>query len=94
MYGTPTERSIGPIEVTDLQLPAGPAVRFHQRYWPKPSGDPIIHEWEEVRFAVVPRQADSAFVLKVAWVEPQFSEMLIAMADAIAPALEIKLLDA
>jgi hypothetical protein len=94
VYGTPTERSIGPVEVTDLELPAGPAVRFHQRYWPKPSGDPIIHEWEEVRFAVVPPQADSAFVLKVGWVEPQFSEALVNMADAIAQTLEIKLLDA
>lgn len=94
LYGTPTERTIGPIEVTDLQLPAGPAVRFHQRYWPKPSGDPIVHEWEEVRFAVVPPQIDSAVVLNVGWVEPQFSEALINMADAIAQTLEIKLLDA
>ncbi len=29
LYGTPTERTIGPIEVTNLQLPAGPAIRFH-----------------------------------------------------------------
>ena len=94
LYGTPTERTIGPIEVTNLQLPAGPAIRFHQRYWPKPSGDPIVHEWEEVRFAVVPPQIDMAVVLEVGWVEPQFSEALINMADAIAPTLEIKLLDA
>ena len=94
LYGTPTERTIGPIEVTNLQLPAGPAIRFHQRYWPKPSGDPIVHEWEEVRFAVVPPQMGMAVVLEVAWVEPQFSETLINMADAIAPTLEIKLLDA
>jgi hypothetical protein len=94
LYGTPTERTIGPIEVTNLQLPAGPAIRFHQRYWPKPSGDPIIHEWEEVRFALVPPQMDMAVVLEVAWVEPQFSEALINMADAIAQTLEIKLLDA
>jgi len=94
LYGTPTERTIGPVEVTNLQLPAGPAVRFHQRYWPKPSGDPVVHEWEEVRFAVLPPQLDSVVVLEVAWVEPQFSEALINMADAIAPTLEIKLLDA
>jgi hypothetical protein len=94
VYGTPTERTIGPIEVTNLELPAGPAIRFHQRYWPKPSGDPIIHEWEEVRFAVKPPQIDSAVVLRVGWVERQFSEALINMADAIAPTLEIKLLNA
>src|SRR5487761_366204 len=94
VYGTPTERTIGPIEVTNLQLPAGPAIRFHQRYWPKPSGDPVVHEWEEVRFAVKPPQIDSAVVLRVGWVERQFSEALIKMADAIAPTLEIKLLNA
>ncbi len=94
LYGTPTERTIGPIEVTNLQLPAGPAIRFHQRYWPKPSGDPVIHQWEEVRFAVKPPQIDSAVVLNVGWVEPQFSEALINMADAIAPTLEIKFIDA
>jgi len=94
LYGTPTERTIGPIEVTNLQLPAGPAIRFHQRFWPKPSGDPVVYEWEEVRFAVKPPQIDSAVVLSVGWVEPQFSEALINMADAIAPTLEIKLLDA
>jgi hypothetical protein len=94
LYGTPTERTIGPIEVTNLQLPAGPAIRFHQRYWPKPSGDPVIHQWEEVRFAVTPPQIDSAVVLNVGWVEPQFSEALINMADAIAQTLEVKLLNA
>jgi hypothetical protein len=94
LYGTPTERTIGPMEVTNLQLPAGPAIRFHQRYWPKPSGDPIVHEWEEVRFAVLPPQIDSAVVLAVGWVEPQFSEALINMADAIAQTLEVKFLNA
>jgi hypothetical protein len=33
-------------------------------------------------------------VLRVGWVERQFSEALINMADAIAPTLEIKLLNA
>ena len=94
LYATPTERTIGSIEVTNLQLPAGPAIRFHQRYWPKPSGDPVIHQWEEVRFAVTPPQIDSAVVLNVGWVEPQFSEALINMADAIAQTLEVKLLNA
>lgn len=94
LYGTPTDRTIGPIEVTDLQLPAGPAIRFHQRYWPKPSGDPVIHDWEEIRFAIKPPGIDSAVVLEVGWVERRFSEALINMADAIAPTLEIKVLDA
>jgi hypothetical protein len=93
LYGTPTERSIGPIEVTDLQLPAGPAIRFHRRYWPKENWDPIAHQWEDVTYAVRPPKIDSAVVVKVSWVEFKFSEALIKSADAIAQTLEIKLLD-
>lgn len=94
LYGTPTERSVGPIEVTDLQLPTGPAIRFHRRYWPKESWDPIAHQWEDVTYAVRPPEIDSAVVLKVSWVEFQFSQALIKSADAIAQTLEIKILDA
>jgi hypothetical protein len=94
LYGTPNERSIGPIQVTDLHLPAGPAIRFHRRFWPKPSGDPIVYEWEEVCFAVQPPQIDAIVVLKVGWVEAIFSEALINMADAAAPTLAIKMRDA
>ena len=93
LYGTPTERSVGPVEVTDLQLPAGPAIRFHRRYWPKANWDPIAHQWEDVTYAVRPPEIDSAVVLRVSWVEFKFSEALIKSADAIAQTLEIKLLD-
>ena len=77
LYGTPNKRSIGPVTVTDLQLPAGPAIRFHRRFWPKPSRDPVIHQWEEVSLAVLPPQIDSVVVLQVSWVETQFSELVI-----------------
>jgi hypothetical protein len=96
LYGTPDKNTVGPIEATDILLPAGPAIRFHYRFWPKPipRWDPISHQWEEVTYAVRPPQITSAVVLTVAWVEFQFSEALIKSADAIAQTLEIKLLDA
>jgi hypothetical protein len=94
LYGTPTKRSVGPVEVTDIQLPAGPAIRFHRRYWPKQSLDPIAHQWEDVTYAVRPPQIQSAVVLKVSWAEFKFSEALINAADAIAPTLVIKVDDA
>jgi hypothetical protein len=94
LYGTPTERSVGPIEVNDLQLPAGPAIRFHSKYWPKQSWDPIAHLWEDVTYAVRPPRIQDTVVLKVSWVEFKFSEDLIKSADAIAQTLEIKLRDA
>ena len=34
--------------MSDLQLPAGPAIRFHRKYWPKQSWDPIAHLWEDI----------------------------------------------
>ena len=94
LYGKPTTRSVGPVEVTDIQLPAGPAIRFHRRYWPKQSLDPIAHQWEDVTYAVRPPQIQSAVVLKVSWVEFKFSEALINAADAIAKTLAIKVDDA
>jgi hypothetical protein len=94
LYGTPTERTVGPVEVSDLQLPAGPAIRFHRKYWPKQSLDPIAHLWEDVTYAVRPPQISDTVVLKVSWAELKFSDDLIKSADAIAQTLQIKLRDA
>jgi hypothetical protein len=95
-FGTPDKDTVGPVEVTNVQLPAGPAIRFHRRFWPKPVPwwEPVSHQWEEVMYAVRPPQITSAVVLTVAWVEFKFSESLIKSADAVAKTLEIKLLDA
>jgi hypothetical protein len=93
-FGTPDKDTVGPVEVTDLELPAGPAIRFHRRFWPKPTWYPISHLWEEVTFAVRPPQISDTVLLNVAWAEFKFSEALIDAADAIAPTLAIKLDDA
>ncbi|MGH3293519.1 MAG: hypothetical protein ACRDP7_17105 [Trebonia sp.] len=95
-FGTPDKDTVGPIEVSDVQLPAGPAIRFHRRFWPKPvpRWTPVSHQWEEVMYAVRPPQINDAVVLTVAWVEFKLSEALVKSADAIAKTLEIKLLDA
>jgi hypothetical protein len=94
-FGTPDKDTVGPIEVTDVQLPAGPAIRFHRRFWPKPipRWAAVSHQWEEVMYAVRPPQINDAVVLTVAWVEFKFSEALIKSADAIAQTLEIKVDD-
>lgn len=95
-FGTPDKDSVGPVEVTDVQLPVGAAIRFHRRFWPKPvpRWSAISHQWEEVMYAVRPPQINDAVVLTVSWVEFDFSAALIKSADAIAQTLEIKLLDA
>ena len=94
-FGTPDKDTVGPVEVADVRLPAGPAIRFHRRFWPKPSSwrDTISPQCEEVMYAVRPPQISDAVVLTVSWVEFKFSEALIKSADAIAQTLEIKLLD-
>jgi hypothetical protein len=90
-FGAPGKDTVGPVEVTDLELPAGPAIRFHRRFWPKQGWDPVAYQWEEVSFAVRPPQITSTVVVAVAWVELKFSAELINTADAIAPTLAIRL---
>jgi hypothetical protein len=88
--GSSDKNTVGPIEVTDVQLPAGPAIRIHRRFWPNQSSDPVAHQWEEVTFVVRPPQITDAVLVTVAWVEFKFSADLIKAADAIAPTLTIK----
>lgn len=77
--------------MTDLKLPAGPAIRFHRRFWPKAGLQPVPHQWEEVIYAVLPPQTAAIVVLRIAWVEFEFSEALINAADAVALTLEINI---
>jgi hypothetical protein len=89
IYGTPNENTIGPIETTEAELPAGPALRFH-RHWAqkKRFGTNVVHE--DVIYAVRPPQVPDSLVFIVSWVEPQFSETLIKVADKMAQTLEIE----
>jgi hypothetical protein len=93
-FGVPDRDTVGPVEVTSLQLPAGPAIRFHRRRWPKQGWDPAAYQWEEVSYAVRPPEITSIVVVTVAWVEFKFSAELVNAADAIAPTLAIRLDDA
>jgi hypothetical protein len=90
-FGTPGRDTAGPVEVTDLDLPAGPAIRFHRRFWPMRSLAPVAYQWEEVMFAVRPPQISDSVVVIVSWVDAKFSQALINAADAMAPTLAIML---
>ena len=81
-------------DITDVDLPAGPAVRFHNGYWHK-SRLPIVIDLPHVHvtYAVRPPAIEDAVLLVVAWTEVKFSEMLFNMADAMAQTLEIKVRD-
>jgi hypothetical protein len=92
VYGTPNDETIGPIETTEVQLPIGPALRFHRRWARKKRfGSSIVRE--DVIYAIRPDQIPDSVVLVVSWVEPQFSQVLIKVADKIAQLLEIGLED-
>jgi hypothetical protein len=90
-FGTPVRDTVGPVEVTELDLPAGPAIRFHRRYWPMQGPATAAYQWEEVMFAVRPRQISDSVVVTVSWVESRFSQAMINAADAMAPTLAIML---
>lgn len=89
-FGPPDEDTDGPVEVTDLNLPAGPAIRFHRRFWPKDGWDPAAYRWEEVMFAVRPPEISDSVVLTLSWIESAFSAALVNAADAMAPTLAIR----
>jgi hypothetical protein len=95
LYGTPDRNALSPIEMTDVDLPAGPAVRFHSGYWQK-SRLPVVIDRPHlhVTYAVRPPAIEDAVLLMVAWTEFKFSEALVNMADAMAQTLEVRLLDA
>jgi len=91
-FGTPDEDTIGEIEVTAVDLPVGPALRFHKR-WKEKAGWKPSYLHESVTYAVRPRQIPDAVVIRLIWQELAMSSALIKAADGIARTLEIELLD-
>jgi hypothetical protein len=87
--GTPQKNTIGDIEVTEMELPAGPALRIHERREQKIAhlGGHMIGE--SILYAVRPFGIPDAVTLMVTWGEPQFRDMIIKMADGMAQTLKI-----
>jgi hypothetical protein len=87
--GKPQPNTIGDIETTEIELSAGPALRFHERREQK-----IPHQHghmvgESILYAVRPPEIRDSVSLMVTWMEPQFRDMLIKMADGMAQSLKI-----
>jgi hypothetical protein len=87
--GKPQKNTIGDIEITEVELPAGPALRFHERREQKVPhhGGHIVGE--SILYAVRPPEIRDSVTLMVTWMEPQFRSMLIKMADGMAQSLKI-----
>jgi hypothetical protein len=93
VYGTPDESTIGEIRVTEVELPAGPSLRFHKQWKTKPGWKPSFLLHESVTYAIRPRRIPDGVVIRLMWQELALSAELVKSADAIAKALEIELLD-
>jgi hypothetical protein len=87
--GKPQENTIGDIETTVLELPAGPALRFNERRTQQVPHMHVHTVGESVLFAVRPYGIPDAVTLMATWMEPQYRDMLIKMADGMAQSLKI-----
>jgi hypothetical protein len=87
--GKPQKNTIGDIEISEVQLPAGPSLRFHERREQKIPhlGGHMIGE--SILYAVRPPEIRDSVTLMVTWMEPQFRDMLTKMADGMAQSLKI-----
>ena len=90
LYGAPSEDTIGDVEVSGADLPAGPAVRFRRRWIQAPDhrGRSILRE--HVIYAVCPAQTPGSLVLTITWVDLTQSPALVRAADATARTLTLK----
>jgi hypothetical protein len=87
--GRPQENTIGDIEITEVTLPAGPALRFHEQRMQKVPHMHVHMVEESILYAVRPPQIRDSVTLMVTWGEPQFRSRLIKMADVVAQSLKI-----
>jgi hypothetical protein len=87
--GKPQKNTIGDIEITEVELPAGPALRFHERREQKVPDHGGHMIGESILYAIRPPEIRDSVTLMVTWMEPQFRSMLIKMADGMAQSLKI-----
>jgi hypothetical protein len=92
VYGTPDSQTIGPIDTTEVELLAGPALRFH-RAWARKKRFSTSTLREDITYAIRPPEIEESVVLVVSWVEPQLTPAMIKIADKIAQTLEIEFKD-
>jgi hypothetical protein len=87
--GKPQKDTIGDIETTEVELPAGPALRFHERREQKVPHHGGLMIGESILYAIRPPEIPDSVTLMVTWMEPQFRDMIIKMADGMAQTLKI-----
>jgi hypothetical protein len=79
----PDERSVGETELTETELPAGPALRVH-RFRKMERDKRRSRIGEEVDWIICPPHSTQAVMMLTSWSEPVFSKAAISIADEMA----------
>jgi hypothetical protein len=79
----PDERSVGETEISETEVPAGPALRVH-RFRKMEPGKRRSRIGEEVAWFICPPGSTQAVMMITRWAEPVFSKAAISIADEAA----------
>jgi hypothetical protein len=83
IFEQPDELSFGEMEMTETEVPAGPALRVH-RYRKAEPGKRRSHIGEELVWIIWPPESTTAVSLETRWMEPMFSKAAISITDDMA----------
>jgi hypothetical protein len=88
IYG-PDELSFGEAEMTETEVPAGPALRVHRfrQAEPRKRLSPVI---EELAWVICPPGSTQAVMMSTKWGEPMFSKAGISITDDMAKNFRIR----
>lgn len=89
IYAQPTADTVGDIESSEVDLPAGPALRVRRKQVeePDPAGQGTLTE--SVTYAIHPSGLADAAVMTMSWTSAHVGDELAEMADAIARTIRI-----
>jgi hypothetical protein len=85
----PDERTFGETEMTETEVPAGPALRVH-RYRKLEPAKRRTRIVEELDWIICPSGSTQAVMMSTTWDEPMFSKAAISIADDMAKNFRIK----
>ena len=85
----PDELSFGKAEISEIEVPTGPALRVH-RYRKAEPDKRRTRIGEEVAWVICPPGAKIAIMMITMWMEPTFSKAAITIADDMAKNFRIE----
>jgi hypothetical protein len=89
IFRQPDELSFGELEMTETEVPAGPALRVHRFRRAEP-GKRRSRIGEELVWIIWPPGSTTVISMATRWMEPMFSKAGISIADDMAKNFRIK----